>query len=270
MFVCPWKSTTTEFRSWPIQPLQEDASYPPVPPWSPSTRSTMATATTPIRKKRNYKGLNLDVSQPPPSPQPEPLPIPIASRAAPSPANAKGASAAGGAKKRPPGLTLGSKGPAKKAPAPQHDDGMLTLPGPSSAQGTGSASPFRSNYQSTLTQQLEALSLGQVALKAEDLREVGDLGSGNGGSVKKVLHVPTGTLMAKKVRRYSSVFGLRNATSCCLLLVASKLPVYFIRGDTATASNRPFMGPVLILPTHVQGDISALSSFIESCAACTD
>ena len=38
MFVCPWKSTTTEFRSWPIQPLQEDASYPQVPPWSPSTR----------------------------------------------------------------------------------------------------------------------------------------------------------------------------------------------------------------------------------------
>jgi mitogen-activated protein kinase kinase len=161
----------------------------------------MATPAAPIRKKRNYKGLNLDVSQPPPSPQPEPLPIPIASRAAPSPANAKGASGAGGAKKRPPGLTLGSKGPAKGAPAPQHDDGMLTIPGPSSSQGADSASPFRSNYQSTLTQQLEALSLGQVALKAEDLREVGDLGSGNGGSVKKVLHIPTGTIMAKKVRR---------------------------------------------------------------------
>lgn len=174
-----------------------------------TTRSTTVTVdaymTTPvpIRKKRNYKRLALDVSQPPPSPQPEPLPVPIASRAAPSPANAKGASAAG-AKKRPPGLTLGgSKGPAKGASAPQLDDGMLTIPAPSSAQGTGSASPFRSNYQSTLTQQLEALSLGQVALKAEDLREVGELGSGNSGSVKKVLHVPTGTLMAKKVRRIS-------------------------------------------------------------------
>lgn len=57
----------------------------------------------------------------------------------------------------------------------------------------------RSNYQSTLTQQLEALSLGKETLKAEDLREIGDLGSGNGGSVKKVTHIPTGTTMAKKV-----------------------------------------------------------------------
>lgn len=58
----------------------------------------------------------------------------------------------------------------------------------------------RSNYQSTLTQQLEALSLGKETLRAEDLREIGDLGSGNGGSVKKVTHIPTGTTMAKKVR----------------------------------------------------------------------
>ena len=172
----------------------------------------MASTATGLRKKRNYKGLNLDVSQPPPAPQPEPLPIPIASRVAPSPANAKGALTVGGSKKRPPGLSLGTKALAKTAPTPQHDDGMLTIPAPSSAQGTGSASPFRSNYQSTLTQQLEALSLGQVALKAEDLREVGDLGSGNGGSVKKVLHVPTGTIMAKKVRRCSSGFGSMNAT----------------------------------------------------------
>ena len=174
-------------------------------------------------KKRNWKGLGLDVTQPPPSPQPEPLPIPVASRPAPSPANAKGASATGGAKKRPPGLSLGTKGPAKGASVPQHDDGMLTIPDPSSAQGTGSASPFRSNYQSTLAQQLEALSLGQVALKAEDLREVCDLGSGNSGSVKKVLHVPTGTLMAKKVRRTSSRSALRNAT----VLLPSKPRVYF-------------------------------------------
>jgi hypothetical protein len=36
-------------------------------------------------------------------------------------------------------------------------------------------------------------------MKAEDLREIGDLGAGNGGSVKKVTHLPTGTTMAKKV-----------------------------------------------------------------------
>ena len=173
----------------------------------------MATPQPPIRRKRNHKALKLDVDQPPPSPQPEPLPAVIAAtRAAPSHPNAKVPLAAGGAKKRPPGLSLGTKASTKTAPTSQHDDGMLTIPAPSSAQGTGSASPFRSNYQSTLTQQLEALSLGQVALKAEDLREVGDLGSGNGGSVKKVLHVPTGTLMAKKVRCCSSEFGSIIAT----------------------------------------------------------
>jgi mitogen-activated protein kinase kinase len=200
-------------------------------------------ATPAIRKKRNWKGLNLDVSQPPPSSQPEPLPIPIASRAAPSPANAKGASAAG-SKKRPPGLSLGTKGPAKAAlaPAPQLDDGMLTIPAPSSAQGTGSASPFRSNYQSTLTQQLEALSLGQVALKAEDLREVGDLGSGNGGSVKKALHVPTGTLMAKKVRHISSRFVLRNDTVPLLSIAFETASVYHLEAGLPTASDRPCVG----------------------------
>jgi hypothetical protein len=36
-------------------------------------------------------------------------------------------------------------------------------------------------------------------MKPEDLREIGDLGAGNGGSVKKVTHLPTGTTMAKKV-----------------------------------------------------------------------
>lgn len=38
-------------------------------------------------------------------------------------------------------------------------------------------------------------------LKNEDLVDIKDLGSGNGGSVKKVEHLPTKTYMAKKVRR---------------------------------------------------------------------
>lgn len=37
-------------------------------------------------------------------------------------------------------------------------------------------------------------------LKAEDLKDLQELGQGNGGSVKKVEHIPTGTIMAKKVR----------------------------------------------------------------------
>jgi mitogen-activated protein kinase kinase len=36
-------------------------------------------------------------------------------------------------------------------------------------------------------------------LKNEDLKDLQELGQGNGGSVNKVEHVPTGTIMAKKV-----------------------------------------------------------------------
>lgn len=36
-------------------------------------------------------------------------------------------------------------------------------------------------------------------MRKEDLKDVADLGYGNGGTVSKVLHVPTGTIMAKKV-----------------------------------------------------------------------
>jgi len=35
-------------------------------------------------------------------------------------------------------------------------------------------------------------------LRNEDLKDLQELGQGNGGSVKKVEHIPTGTLMAKK------------------------------------------------------------------------
>lgn len=41
----------------------------------------------------------------------------------------------------------------------------------------------------------------RLELKNEDLVDLQELGQGNGGSVKKVRHVPSGTIMAKKVRR---------------------------------------------------------------------
>ena len=42
---------------------------------------------------------------------------------------------------------------------------------------------------------------GFPELRDEDLKVVGDLGAGNGGTVNKVLHKETGLYMAKKVRR---------------------------------------------------------------------
>jgi mitogen-activated protein kinase kinase len=41
---------------------------------------------------------------------------------------------------------------------------------------------------------------GFPELRDEDLKVVGDLGAGNGGTVNKVLHKETGLYMAKKVR----------------------------------------------------------------------
>lgn len=50
--------------------------------------------------------------------------------------------------------------------------------------------------------QLSTLEIGvefKVDLRAEDLKVVNELGAGNGGTVSKVIHAPTKTIMAKKV-----------------------------------------------------------------------
>lgn len=74
-----------------------------------------------------------------------------------------------------------------------------TLPTESPATGR------RSAMHATLSRTLEKLDLQSKAVKKlgltnGDLRKLSDLGMGNGGSVEKVEHVPTGTIMAKKVR----------------------------------------------------------------------
>ena len=143
----------------------------------------------PVRKKRNFKALQLDVSQPPPEPQPEPI------RVAPVPA--------GGGKKRPPPMQLKPK-VAANPPSVDADNNLLTVNGSSSAPPTGSASAHRMTYYSTLSTTLANLELNSEHkyhdLRNEDLKDLRELGQGNGGSVKKVEHLPTGTIMAKKVR----------------------------------------------------------------------
>lgn len=46
---------------------------------------------------------------------------------------------------------------------------------------------------------LNASGRKKFDVKSEDLKNLQELGQGNGGSVMKVEHVPTGTIMAKKV-----------------------------------------------------------------------
>lgn len=53
-----------------------------------------------------------------------------------------------------------------------------------------------------LNEQMATLELGvefKLDLRAEDLKTVERLGAGNGGTVSKVMHIPTKTIMAKKV-----------------------------------------------------------------------
>lgn len=168
----------------------------------------MASAMSPIRKKRNFKALQLNVTKPPPPPPPPSEPQveqvqPIAVRQAPTAAGAPGG------KKRPPPMTL----KAPKIPASggavsaieQETPNMLTVVsnGPNSAPATASASTRRNTYHATLSTTLANLDMNaeiKFDLRNEDLKDLQELGQGNGGSVKKVEHTPTGTIMAKKVR----------------------------------------------------------------------
>ncbi|GAA5915351.1 hypothetical protein JCM6882_000228 [Rhodosporidiobolus microsporus] len=68
-----------------------------------------------------------------------------------------------------------------------------------SGWGTGSSSRA---YHNHLNEQLATLELGvefKLDLRNEDLQVLSELGSGNGGTVSKALHVPTKAIMAKKV-----------------------------------------------------------------------
>ena len=175
----------------------------------------MATTAPIVRKKRNFKALQLDVtksSQPSPSPapimppvqvQPQPLSStgtePVATRKPPQ----------AGGKRRPANLTLASKKKPDLALAPQSlnvngdESNMLTVTHtPNSAPVSGNISATRPGLHNDLTQKLANMDMNsetKLDLRNEDLKELQELGQGNGGSVKKVEHTPTGTIMAKKV-----------------------------------------------------------------------
>ena len=136
---------------------------------------------TPIRKKRNFKALQLKSTPAPPT-NPDPtLGIPTKPAAG---------------KKRPPPMTL--KAPKITVTSNDHDGNLLTVTNPpTSAPPTASASK---TYHSALSEKLA--NFGED-LKNDDLKDIQELGQGNGGSVKKVEHTPTGTIMAKKVCRFS-------------------------------------------------------------------
>ncbi|KAJ6504703.1 ste7-like protein [Mycena vitilis] len=154
---------------------------------------------TPIRKKRNFKVLQIATPQELPK-TPPPEPQPTATRPAPVAAGAPGG------KRRPPPMTLKAPKlpPSTTSATPVEDNTLLTV-----ANGSGSApntaSPLvnkRNTYHTALSNTLANLDMNteiKFDLRNEDLRDIRELGQGNGGSVKLVEHVPTGKMMAKKI-----------------------------------------------------------------------
>ncbi|TRM63900.1 kinase-like domain-containing protein [Schizophyllum amplum] len=91
-------------------------------------------------------------------------------------------------------------------PAAQDDSNLLTVhaqsnSAPNTASPAALPSARRNNYHATLSNTLANLDMNaetKLDLRNEDLRDIHELGQGNGGSVKKVEHMPTGIMMAKK------------------------------------------------------------------------
>jgi hypothetical protein len=173
--------------------------HPHPGPLFPTTTASAHEDIMPIRSKRNFKELQLNVTVSPPEQPPEPDP-PIPTRMAPA-ATKPGA----GGKKRPPPMNLKPKVPADAPPSDAVSDGLLAVaPGPTSAPASANASTNmkRMTYHTTLSNTLANLDMNaevKYDLRDEDLKDLNELGQGNGGSVKKVEHVPTHTIMAKKV-----------------------------------------------------------------------
>ena len=127
----------------------------------------------PLKTKRNFKALQLtELNVELGAAQHDSEPVP--SRPAPQPTD----------RRRPP---------------PLQADAMM--PSPLSA-GSPAGGRTRSAIQASLTSTLARLDImggARLDLRNEDLTSLQELGHGNGGSVVKALHVPSGTIMAKKV-----------------------------------------------------------------------
>ena len=139
------------------------------------------TPSTPLRSKRNFKALVL-----PDDPIVLP-PDPVASRPAPRPGLA--------AKRRPPPLAEGT-----------NSNGFTLDPTlPPDSPITGRRSAMHKTLSNTLAKLDLRAEVPRLDLKNSDLRKLAELGQGNGGSVVKVEHIPSGTIMAMKVRIFLSL-----------------------------------------------------------------
>ena len=139
----------------------------------------------PLRTKRNFKSLQVSEALPP-----------IVTEGITA-VNAPAGSNLVPTRPAPPALPAGMKRRPPPLGASPGDLGFLSPGGLDSDTGTGSARP--SAVRATLSSTLAKLEMVQFDLRDADLRKIAELGQGNGGSVEKVEHMPSGTIMAKKV-----------------------------------------------------------------------
>ncbi len=78
-------------------------------------------------------------------------------------------------------------------------------PKPPPTAETASLGPGNGGRGDDQTAQLEIGIEYNLDLRPEDLEFIKELGSGNGGTVSKVRHIPTNTIMARKVRRLDTL-----------------------------------------------------------------
>ncbi|PWN18849.1 Pkinase-domain-containing protein [Microstroma glucosiphilum] len=152
-----------------------------------------------VRKKRNFKGLQLGES--PLSSTTPSLSASSSSSSALASSNAAAAAGLSGSAEASPSSASSSHlfRTINSRTTPNSSTLSQTSSYPQSAIEIESASG--ASYHNTLTEQLKNLELGveyKLDLKNEDLKVLNELGSGNGGTVCKVVHEKTGTVMAKK------------------------------------------------------------------------
>ena len=117
----------------------------------------------------------------------------------------------------------------------------------------------RVNKRDTLLHQLENLEIGveyKLELKAEDLEVISELGSGNGGTVSKVIHKATKTVMARKV----NIPYIRN-----LLLTYKSEYILFFPSNLEVSSLILFLHlPVLAFPLFCNLSINLSARPVQS------
>lgn len=102
----------------------------------------------------------------------------------------------------------------------------------------------RNSYSEDTSAQLEIGIEFNLDLRPEDLEIIKDLGSGNGGTVSKVKHIPTNTTMARKVSHSNNSdrpFGSSNLAFDHLLGSSNTVfPGHSCRGEARDAqAHRP-------------------------------